>query len=283
MTAEDLDQFLPDNNLEEREPDGIPEEYLLIASIINDKEVQQHLFDFVEKNRNIIHVISNVWKNVITNIQPAVRELMFRQFPLLKNETRPKVLTYIEDIVRGTATEVFLMKMYTIFDCHYSDKNIRDIHPDLDKWRKSYCEPQEPHQITGSRPEVYVKFSTMTEEEWQEEVKTENHRLIQLHNWEQKRLNEFIETVESVYFKYFPELQEMNDDEWVVYRMRIIDEHFYFNTNCKHVEHFIEMKFEEDVIELPIEEYMRLNSEIPWEVHKETGKTHDMEIFGEII
>jgi hypothetical protein len=283
MTAENLDQFLPDNNLEEREPDGIPEEYLPIVSIFNDKEVQKQLLDFVEKNRNIMHVISNVWKNVVTNIQPAIRELMFRHYPLLKNETRPKVVAYIEDIVQGTGTEVFLMQMYTIFDCHYSDKNIRDLYPELDKWRKPYCEPQEPRLIKGSRPEVYVKFNTMTEEEWQEEIRIENIHLTQLHNWEQKRINEFIETVESVYFKYFPELQEMDDDEWVVYRMRIIDEHYSFNYECRHVEHFIEMKFEEDVIELPIEEYMKLNSEIPWEVHKETGNTHDMEIFGEII
>lgn len=233
-----------------------------------------------ETNKDILYIITSVYPKINRAITPALRRLMYKQYPVLRTEMRPLVVEFIEDTLYITGTVLFLMKMYRLVHGHNTGVNIRDLYPDLDSWVDFYCRPAKPPVLKDVRPETYF---WITDEEWKIEAAEEYESMLEFFNWEQTRQAEFINLVQKIYFKYYPELLNLSADEWVIFAVDIREEYESFKLYCSHVEEFIDCGFPEEDMKLTDKEYFDKYCTLPEEVREKAREIRDRRIAGERI
>lgn len=236
--------------------------------------------NYFDENKDILHLITYVQPKIKRYIVPALRKLMYRQYPVLRAENRPLVVEFIEDILFITATEIFLMKMYRLVHGHNTGVNVRDLYPELDSWVDFYCRPAKPDTVNPIRPQEYF---WITDAEWEAQAKEEDEKLLEFFNWEESRQSDFINSVQKIYFKYYSELLDLSSDEWIVFAVDIREEYESFKMYCGHVEEFIDCGFPEEDIKLTDKEYFDKYCSLPDETRKNAQAIRDRRIAGERI
>ena len=238
------------------------------------------VLEYFEKNKDILHLISSVHPKIKRRITPALRKLRYKQYPVLRTEMRPKVLERIEDLLYIACTEVFLTKVYGLVSNHKKGVNVRNIYPQLDEWAKIYARPKEPKLRDPNIPPSYWHFNA---NDWKAEAEIINASKLEFFEWKERRQSEFVNVVQNIYFKYYPELLDFTSDEWVVFAMLLGEEYYLFKEECEYVEEFIDYGFPEEYINLPFNDYLEKHRELSSEKQKERETKRDRRIAGEAI
>ncbi len=246
----------------------------------DDLDFSYDFLEFIEHKSDVIDLLCKFHQDIKAEIKPAIRKLMYSQYPVLRTEERPLLVEDIEFIINYTANQDYLLKIYKLLEWHKKGEDLRTLYPKLDKWAKFYCRPAEPDTVSFTRPENYF---WMTDEEWIEDAKKENEGLLQFYNWEQTRQAEYILLIQKIYFRYFPQLLDLNSDEWILFAVDIRDEYEMFKESCEHIEEFIDCGFPEEDFKLTGNDYFEKYSALPEEVRLKARDLRERRIAGERI
>jgi len=211
------------------------------------------ILESIKKNSDLFHLISGVYPEINKEVTPSMRSLMYRQYPILKTEIRPLIMKFIDSILNVTGTVIFLMKMYSLVYQHKSGANVRDFYPDLDKWAEFYCNPPKPSTVNENDPPTHWQLS---DTEWKTTAKTENTRLSGFFQREQNRKSDFINLLQQIYSRHYPELLNLSSDESVIFTAAMNHEYDFFKSHCEYIEEFIKSGFPEEYIDLPDKDYL---------------------------
>jgi len=236
--------------------------------------------NYFEEQKDIIRMIFTVRPKIKKHLTPALRNLMFRQYPVLQSETRPIVVEFINEIVEITASELYLRKMFDLVHGHNTGVNVREEFPEIDSWTEYYEHPRKPDFVDEKFRNEYWWISDI---EWKTEVKEEEKKRLQFKQWEETRKKEFIILVQNMFFKYYKELLDLNSDEWSLYALIIREEYDNFKTYCEHIEEFIDCSFPEEDMKLSDIEYFDKFSHLPTSVKQKIEDIRIRRISGERI
>jgi len=234
---------------------------------------------FIEDSYEPFYFLFNVYRKVMAKMVPSLRQLMGTQYPVFNTEKRPTVLEFISTIATTTGFSL-LFRLYNLVQDQKKGVNLRVKYPKFESWIDLYARPQQPATVDEKNRPV---FSWLNEEEWKVYVETENNKMFEFFNWEERRKFDFIDLVQSIILKYFKELEELNGDEWIIYAVTMRQEYKYFMTSCENVELFIDCGFREDEIKLTDDEFIETYSKLSKEIVMKASALRDRRISGEII
>lgn len=192
-----------------------------------------------------------VYCPIMQELGPAIRKLMLKQYPIIDREFRPLVLEYIDWLVSSVGHR-FLMNLYTLIEDQKEGVNIREKYPDFVSWINFYAKPAQPNLISEKD---YAKFTTFSVQEMKDLIDEENKDIIKYFDKEQNHKKEFYDILQPLTFKYYPALQELDYDGWIIYSVQIREDYEDYKFRCEHVETFIEYDFQEEDINLKYEEF----------------------------
>jgi len=233
-----------------------------------------------KKNNNLFNLSTEIYSRTSRLIIPALQHLMYKQYPALRNETRPLVVRRLENMLCVACTELFLTKICKLLYTHNIGKNVRDIFPRLDEWAKVYACPPKLYFVDEHIPPPHWKLSNA---QWQVAAKTQNAEMLEFFQWEQSRKSEFVNLLQDICFWHYPKLLDLNSDEWVVFAKIIAEEYNRFKSECEYVEGFIDYNFPEEYINLPFDKYIDKCMEISPKTSKKAWEKRNRRIAGEAI
>jgi len=227
--------------------------------------------DWYDINRSFFHLYDNdddmpldielfydtVYIPIMKELENPVRELVYRQYPLIATETRPEVLEELSLMIKDVGRR-FLVLLHGMMLWQKAGKDLREIYPKLDKWAVRYPALRKAKKIDLS----YIdKRSWMTADEKQKEREAEEKELTELYaRKEQWRFN-FFELLQNLTFKYYPSVQEINSDGWTMYDVFLHDEYTIYQSLFEFYDGFIDYGFDVEDLKLPREEYQTKYSE----------------------
>ena len=234
---------------------------------------------FIEESYDTFYFLFNVYRKVMQRMAPALRKLMATQYPVFKTEKRPMVLEFIDSIATTTGYSL-LFRLYNLVQGQKKGINVREKYPKFESWIEFYARPQHPNTFDQNKRHQYIWFN---DEEWEAYVETENNKMLEFFNWQEKRKFEFIDLVQTIILKYFKELEELNADEWIIYAVDMRKEYEYFMNSCENVELFIDCGFREEEIKHTDEEFLASYSNLSNEIKKKALELRERRISGEMI
>jgi len=207
---------------------------------------------------------SGVYCPIMDELAHSVRKLMLKQYPVIDTEFRPLVLKYIDWIV-SMAGHRFLMNLYVLIQDQKDGINLREKYPDFESWISYYARPAKPELVTDVN---FTKFTTFTEQEKQDLMVDENNDIINFFEKEQRLKKEYYDMIQPIVFKYYPAIQNLDYDGWIIYSVQIREDYEDYKFRCEHVETFIEYDFMEEDIHLKYDEFQakfRIKYNEKWE------------------
>lgn len=224
----------------------VEEQWYLDYELFFHSDIEKHVRD----NDVLITVLYKRFQLLLKNLVPAIWNVMLEQYPLIAGEKRPLVIEKAKEYIEMTAEEVIL-EMFNLEIGQSVGVNVREKYPKIDDWVDFYCRPAKPHFIEESFRE---KVPWLTDEQW-DELKEENIKeTLEIFNWKTKRVFDFINALQSVFIEHYPQLLDLNSDEWVIYAVNVRESHTDFLIRCENLECFIEAGFPEGDIKLPFDE-----------------------------
>lgn len=192
-----------------------------------------------------------VYRKVMRSLAPALHKLMKRQYPVFITEKRPLVTDFINVIATTTGYKL-LLNLFHLVQGQKAGVNLRQKYPEFESWVEFYARPQKPDTMDETHRHEYTWIS---DKEWDELRESENQNMLEYFNWCEKRKFEFIDMVQTILFKYYKELDDLNADELIMFAVHIREEYEYYLTGCEHIELFIDCGFPEDDMKLTDEEF----------------------------
>lgn len=235
--------------------------------------------DYTKEHSYEIFFMFQLYRKVMAEIHPSLRKLMNKQYPVFKTENRPLVTEYINNISATTGHEL-LFKLIRLVQGQKNGVNVREKYPKFDRWVDFYGRPQKPKTIDEA---TRSWDSWMSDEEWIIFRDSENKALLEYFNWKEKRKFEFIDLIQTILFKYYKELEDLNPDEWIIYAVDIRDEYEYYLTSCEDVELFIDCGFPDDYIKLTNEQFRENYSKLNMDIKQKATELRKRRIAGEMI
>ncbi len=238
------------------------------------------ILEFLKKNSDLFRLNTGLYSRISKRVVFALQYLMYKQYPALKTETRPSVIRRLENMLWIPCTEVFLTKINKLLHTHNTGGSVRDMYPRLDEWVKVYARPPKLHLVNEDIPPCHWKLG---DTRWKVAAKKQNAEILEFFQWEQSRKSEFINLLQDICFKQYPELLDLSSDEWVVFAKIIGEEYDLFKTECEYVEGFIDYNFPEDYINLPFDKYIDKCTELTPKISKKAQEKRNRRIAGEAI
>lgn len=233
----------------------------------------------IEKNKSSLYFLFHVYRKVMRDLEPALQKLIYRQYPVFKKETRPLIVEEIQAITSTTGSSL-LFNLYHLLDDQRNGVNVRKKYTEFEEWKQFYAMPKVPDVLDEStRPQ----YTWLSDEEWVKHVESENKAFLEFFNWCEKRKKEFMDVVQTILFKYYKELENLNGDEWIIYAVHIRDEYEYYLSNSESLEEFIDCGFPEEDIKLSHDEYFERYRQLSPEVRKHSSELRKRRISGENI
>jgi len=192
-----------------------------------------------------------VYKPAKNDIVRAIRKLMVKQYPVIDTEFRPLVLEYINWLVTSTGHRL-LLNLYILIQDQKEGINLRNKYPDFATWIDIYARPQEPDL---RKYEDYDKFSFYSDLQKMQLIEEENKEIIKFFEIQEKRRKEFYDMIQPIIFKFYPVLNDLGYDGWIVYAYQIRNDYDDYKFRCEHIEKFIEYEFPEEDINLKDDEF----------------------------
>lgn len=233
-----------------------------------------------DEKYELLHFAFDIYRNIMELLPSELHNLMLEQYPVFKTETRRLVLDYINNI-ETTVGYSLLFKLFEVMEDQRKGINFREKYPKFDSWVEFYARPRQPNYIKEESRFTTYKF--LTDTEWEELKESENRAFIQFHNWLEGRIAEFIDVMQTIILKNWPELLDLEPDAWILYAVSIRDEYEYYVQQCEHVEAFIDYNFPEEYMKLSVDEYDKKRPYVLSEESKYVQSLRSRRIAGEKI
>jgi hypothetical protein len=91
----------------------------------------------------IMNFMYSVYMKSMRKLEPALKKLMFHQYPVFKAEKRPLVVKFINTIA-STTGYALLFKLYNLVQGQRAGVNVREKYPKFDEWVEFYGRPHKP-------------------------------------------------------------------------------------------------------------------------------------------
>jgi hypothetical protein len=170
--------------------------------------------------------------------------------------------------------------LYNLVEDQKKGVDVRVKYPQFESWIDSCAHPQRPGAVDETNR---MDGNWLNDQEWKAYVKSENAKVLEFFNWEEKRKFEFIDLVQTIILKHFREIEDLNPDEWIVYAIAMCEEYECFKTCCENVELFIDCGFPEEEIKLTDDEFIKTYSKLSSEIVKKASVLRERRISGEMI
>ncbi len=203
------------------------------------------------RNRNFYY---NVYRKVMKELTPALRQLMDDEYRLFSKEVRPRILVELNRIA-GLFGQNLLLDAYNLLYIEEIGLNLRDIHPDFEQMKAKFASQGKPHFLDDS---IFDQFPWKSEEQRQDAEREHRERVQKEFDEEQELRKEFYDVVQPILFKYYGELLDMEPDSWVLYASYMDREYDDYNEECDAMYYFIYYGFTEADLDLPDSEYFVL-------------------------
>lgn len=218
-------------------------------------EIRNNIEEVIEMCSFYVHVFDKA----MDELNPKVRKLIYKQFPLLKTETRPLVLKSIDEIVDRTGMSL-LFNLFGLLRDQKNGVDLREKYPDFESWISLYVHPPKPKPIDVT---FYDGMQGLSDEQKMELVEEINTEELDGYNHFESRRFEFFDLIQKVVFNHYKALQELDGDGWNVYAIHVGMEYEMYCNDCYHIENFIKYKFPEEDINLSYPEYMKKLTQMP--------------------
>lgn len=184
-------------------------------------------------------------------LKKPLREMVHRHYPHIATETRPEVLAKIEKKIDWVGHE-FILFLHNMVEFWKTGKDLREMFPKLDEWAISYPRYRQPRY---TNPSFWDKYDWLNEEQIQKFIEDDRKEADEVFAFEEKPRSEFYDLIQSLTFKYYPLVQELDTDGWVMFEVFLRDEYSNYQLDFEHYDGFIEYGFGVEDLNLPYVEY----------------------------
>lgn len=209
----------------------------------------------------------SVYKPFMSDLKKPLRAMIADHYPHIGKETRVEVLKKVDNHIDYVGHE-FLLFLRRMIEFGKTGADLRELYPKLDEWAAKYPTYRKPRYLDES---FWDKLEWLSPEMKEEMILESRKEADELFAFEEKPRFEFFSLLQSLVFRYYPEIQDMDKDGWAMYEAFLADEYTNYQLDFEHYECFIDYGFEIEDLDLPYEEYQKKFSE-KWKVR------HDEEV-----
>jgi hypothetical protein len=196
----------------------------------------------LEMNTDTLSFYARTYENTMEELCPQLRNLMMRQFPVLKTDTRPLVLQAISKLIENSGCFI-LFKLYSLMQDQKNGIDLRKKYPNFNDLLDLHVRPHKPRSIDIS----FYDFVPLLPTERKKELVDELNR-IELRNIKrnERRKFYFFDLIQKCIFKYYPEIQDLDADGWSVYAIYVGMEYEGYRDECIRIGKFIKRELTEE-------------------------------------
>jgi hypothetical protein len=196
----------------------------------------------------------SVYKPFNIEKRKPLLEFVHHFFPYIKAETRPEVLAKLDRRIEYSGTHE-LIKLLCRVEQQKTGKDIREFEPDFDKQIEKYKEWRKPSEPMEGVLMVWKQADWLTDEQREALILDYKQELEEYFIFEENRRSRFFDAIQSVLFKLYPAIQDLDNDGWIFYFSVLYYEYLDFWIDMEELEAFIEYGFHVEDLNLPNHEY----------------------------
>ncbi len=200
--------------------------------------------EFLESMEMAMDTLSfyfHTYENTMKELRPQLRDLMIKQFPVLKTDTRPVVLQAINDVIENSGRFI-LFKLYNLMLDQKNGINLHKKYTNFDDLLELHVRPRKPHSIDISFYDFIPQLSSERKKELVNELNEKE--LLNIKRNERRKFY-FFNLIQKCIFKYYPEIQKLDEDGWSVYAIHVGMEYEHYRDECIRIEKLIKSKLPE--------------------------------------
>lgn len=196
-----------------------------------------------------------VYTPAMDELKRAVLKLLLQQYPIIRGESRPLVLDYINEAVKHVGHE-FLMQLYMLVQDQREGVNYREKYPEFEELVEFYGRPAEKPEVNYSFFDKYPDIAASFTQKEKEEFAIERHESETVSfDIEEKLMKQYFDIVQPIVLKYYHELYDLNYEGWIMYAVQIREIYEDYKYYCEYLDTFIDYGFDEEDINLPYDEF----------------------------
>ena len=204
--------------------------------------------EFVEPTLDDELFYTNVYLPVMSELAPAVHKLIRYQYPVFETEHRPAVWEAIERIVKRTGRR-FLLELYNLMRDQKEKVNLREKYSDFERWE------ERKKDVNYFSRTIFDTIEGLTEKQKSELYELIKDKFQDSFDRNDQRLYEFIDMIQPILFHYYPQVQDLDSDGWIIYFHHLSIEHTDYRLDFEHYVVFIDYGFEESDLYIPYAEF----------------------------
>jgi hypothetical protein len=154
-------------------------------------------------------------------LKEPLRKMVHQHYPYIATECRPEILAKIETLIDRVGHE-FILFLRGMVQFWKTGKDLREMFPKLDEWAISYQSYRKPRYMSLS---FWDWCDWLTEEEKQSLLDESNREADEQFAFEEKPRSEFYDLLQTIVFKYYNDLQDLDSDGWVMFEVFLRDEY----------------------------------------------------------
>lgn len=203
---------------------------------------------FVEPGLEVELFYKAVYGSIMKELPRVARKLLIQHYPIIDTEFRPAILEAIEQKLEMTG-HIFLLNLYDLMLDKKQNLNLREKYSDFETWEKR---KKESEVINRS---IFNSIAGLTSKQKDDLYELAKREFKSSYNFKDQRLYEFIEILQPLVFKYYPAIQDLDADGWVMYYKLLTLEHVEFRIRFEYFDEFIEYDFPEEDLYIPYSEF----------------------------
>lgn len=185
-----------------------------------------------EAKQRVAYFYSGIYKRIMSDISPTVRQLAYKHYPILAGETRPAIRQWMDKQFNQIGCR-FLIQLYGLMFDEQMNTNLRDKYPDLEDWRIKYARPYDPLKILN---QIFEDAPWLTEAQKQEMIDEDAEEVSE----KEVRQREFFDMLQQSLLKHYPQVENLSADGWIVYAYLLHIEHAEYRFDIEFVADFIQ-------------------------------------------
>ena len=196
----------------------------------------------------------SVYKPFNIEKRKPLLEFVHHFFPYIKAETRPEVLAKLDRRI-GYSGIHELVKLLCRVEQQKTGKDIREFEPDFETQIEKYKKLRKPSEPMESVLLMWEKSQWVTDERRETLIREYKQDLLDDFLFEENRRIRFFDAIQSVLFKLYPAIQDLDNDGWIYYFDTLYIEYIDFWIDMEELEAFIRYGFQVEDLDLPRNEY----------------------------
>jgi len=189
----------------------------------------------MEMDMDTLSFYVQTYENTMEELRPQLRNLMMRQFPVLKTDTRQLALQAISELIENSGRFI-LFKLYSLMQDQKNGIDLRKKYPDFEDLLELHVRPHKPRSVDISLYDSIPQLSSERKKELADEFNKAEIRDIKRN---ERRKFYFFHLIQKCILKYYPEIQKLDEDGWSVYAIHVGMEYENYRDECIRIETFI--------------------------------------------